>query len=161
MNLRILKKLSKRAAPLLPLLGDTRKVFHAEKNDSYVSIHGCDRKHWERLSCDHPMPGRGKIIYTPRHGGKQIVMWSPSNPLKGTAMVGAMSGYEEPEWDEQSAWESLCDLVWNHFTTWEDVTDSCGDCEWPTPTCSRDLSTPKLVFAAAQEMLFNKKGNAA
>lgn len=53
MNLRTLKKLFKRAAPWLPLLGDNREQFCAEAHNNY---HGCfigDRKHRERSRC-HP-----------------------------------------------------------------------------------------------------------
>jgi hypothetical protein len=156
MNLRILKKLSKRAAPLIALLGDSRKQFPAEKWECYVSIGACDSKHWERSHAKCPMDRRGEIKYRPSKGDDWIVMRRPLHPLKGTIMVGAMSGYYEPEWDEESAWESLCNIVWGHFTSWEDVTDSTGDCEWPTPTCTRDLSTPKLVFAAAREILADR-----
>ena len=44
MNLRTLKKLSKRAAPLLPLLGDDRKQFPAERWDNYTGLLIMDRK---------------------------------------------------------------------------------------------------------------------
>lgn len=161
MNLRILKKLSKRAAPLLPLLGDTRDQFQAKKWECYVSVGACERKHWERSRAKYPMDLRGQIKYRPRDGRDWIVLRRPSHPWKGTVMVGAMSGYYEPEWGEQSAWESLCGIVWDHFTDWTYPTDETGDAEWPHPVCTRDLSTPTLVFAAAREILGGKRRAAA
>jgi hypothetical protein len=160
LNLRILKKLSKRAASMLPLLGDDREQFKAKKCESYISISKCDWKHWERTRVPYPIDLRGDMKRRPKNGNGWIVMRRPDYPLKGTVMVGEMRGYYEPEWDEKSAWESLCDLVWDHFTEWKDVTDSTGDGELPTPTCNRDLSTTKLVLVAAHEILSQKLASA-
>ena len=153
MNLRILKKLSKRAAPLLPLLGDKREQFAAEKSENYSGTTGHDRKHWERHHALYPLYLHGDITYKPRHGEKWIVLREPSHPLKGTVMVGEISGYYEPEWSEETAWDSLRDIVYWNFTEMIDVTDSTGDAEWQHPVCKRDLSTPTLIFKAAQEIL--------
>ncbi|AJW99616.1 hypothetical protein BM43_3165 [Burkholderia gladioli] len=116
MNLRILKKLSKQAAPLLPLLGDRRKQFPAEKGECYTSTGGHDLKHWERHRVRYPF--ERDIKYRPASGEYWIVMRPPRHPLKGTVMVGSMEGYYEREWSEETAWESLCRLVCDHFTTW-------------------------------------------
>lgn len=151
MNLRILKKLSKRAAPLLPLLGETRKQFPAEKGDSYTGVCNIDWKHRERWPAKHPFERFQK--YMPKHGKHWIMFYVPAHPFKGTVMVGEMSGYYEPEWSEQTAWEALREHVYWHFTEMVDVTDSTGDAEWPHPICKRDLSTPTLVFKAAQEII--------
>lgn len=115
MNLRILKKLSKRAAPLLPLLGDGRQQFAADPDDSgYISTKVESRD-------KYPMA------------------------LKGTIMVGGMSGYYEPEWDEESAWCALRQLVHWHFIEVD------GETLKVTPT--RRLRTPSEIFKAAHEML--------
>ncbi|WP_062236991.1 hypothetical protein [Aureimonas sp. N4] len=123
MNPRILKKLSALAAPLLPLLGDTREQFRAVKGENYHSVFILDRRHWERSGC-HPSymadAGRivwraGSIAYTTR-AGHRVAMLPPSQPLKGTMMVGSVAGYYEPEWDEETAWEALCALVYAFFT---------------------------------------------
>ncbi|WP_186275820.1 hypothetical protein [Burkholderia gladioli] len=118
MNLRILKKLSKQAAPLLPLLGDRREQFPAEKGDCYTSTTGHDRKHWERMRALYPF--EGDIKCRPAQGMHWIVMREPRHPLKGTIMVGSMVGYYEREWCEETAWESLCCLVSDHYTDWNE-----------------------------------------
>lgn len=142
MNLRILKKLSKRAALLLPLLGDCRDQFPAGKDDSDTSIGGCDRKHWERLSVSHgEKPWRG-IKFKVKRAERWVVMYPPTSPLKGTVMVGEMSGYYEPEWSEQTAWEALRAAVFEDCTDWTEHGF----------TITRDLSTTRHVLAAAREL---------
>ncbi|WP_186057747.1 hypothetical protein [Burkholderia gladioli] len=121
MNLRILKKLSKHAAPLLEALGDNRDHFRAEKGDSYTSVYVGERKHWERMTVYHGGNAmRGHVKFKVKRGERWIVMWPPRHPLKGTAMVGQMEGYYEPEWEEQTAWEALRRAVSNHFTDWDE-----------------------------------------
>lgn len=142
MNLRILKKLSKRAAPLLSRLGDTRQQFPAEKEESFQHLGGHDRKHWDRARAKYPMGCRGEIKYRPRDGRDWIVMREPYHPLKGTPMIGSMVGYYEREWEEQTAWEALRHIVFNHFSTWNE--NGC--------VLLRDLSTPSLVLRAAYEL---------
>lgn len=149
MNLRILKKLSKRAAPLLPLLGDNRKQFPAEKFDSFTRVGRIDRKHWERSRVKYPMHFVGEITYRPKDGSDWIVMRQPDPPLKGTIMVGETCGYYEPEWEEQTAWESLRTIVLDHFTEWVDVH---GD-YIPEPKLTRDFYFPSQVFDAADEII--------
>ncbi|AXQ93170.1 hypothetical protein LV780_04695 [Cereibacter azotoformans] len=126
MNLRILKKLSKRAAPYLPLLGDTREQFQARSDDDYHGTLITDRKHFQRLGSIHsdPMPWlQREIITEPRcRAGTRwpfLRIYPPHHPWSGTIMVGAMSGGYEPEWDETDAWDALDDLVRCHFTDWE------------------------------------------
>ena len=84
MNLRMLKKLSARAAPYLIPLGDRREKFKAVAGDNYTGIRVTDHK--------------GEVI-------------PYAAPLKGTIMVGASYGYFEPEWEEVTAWESLVALT--------------------------------------------------
>lgn len=151
MNLRILKKLSKRAAPLLPLLGDHREQFRSEKDDNYHGLIIRARKHWERMRC-HPSHQEkcsdSAIIYTSRTGHR-ISMRTPYHPRKGTIMVGAMQGYYEPEWDEESAYGALLTAVIWHFTDYSDP-------DHLRPT--RSTRTPHEVFAAAAEMIREREG---
>jgi hypothetical protein len=42
-----------------------------------------------------------RIVYTSR-AGNRISMRHPFHPRKGTIMIGGMTGYYEPEWDEQA-----------------------------------------------------------
>lgn len=148
MNLRILKKLSKRAAPLLLLLGDTREQFraaHHRSGENYHGLIGFPRKNWERGSC-HPSYepiGHDRMKVTTR-AGRSMVLSEPCHPLKGTMMVGGMSGYYEPEWDEESAWGALDYLVRIHFTDWGAEPD-------PLPT--RSIRSVSDVFSAAADMI--------
>lgn len=152
MNLRTLKKLSKRAAPLLSQLGDDRQQFPAKKRDSYHEAFIGDRKHWERNRCHPTYQGRNgwgsprgaEIVFTTCKG-KRIVMRPPSHPRKGTMMIGAMSGYYEPEWDELDAWSALDSIVRDHFEVWSDVGEFLG--------LSRALKTPRQILAAAREII--------
>lgn len=152
MNLRTLKKLSKRAAPLLPLLGDEREQFSSRKHDNYHHEFINDCKHWDRDRCHPNYAGRNEwltqrgaeIVFTTREG-QRIVMRPPTHPRKGTVMVGAVSGYYEPEWDEQDAWSALNDIVCNHFEEWSDEGDFIG--------LTRDLRHPSQVLAAAAELV--------
>lgn len=154
MNLRILKKLSKRAAPYLPLLGDQRKQFPARKHDSYHGMLILDRTCWERGRSVHGDPIRQEEIKKPAADGKGWVwMAPPSHPLKGTMMVGGMSGYYEPEWVEECCWQALFHLVQCHFTNWDVLNDDID----AIPPLTRDLSTPTLIFRAADDMLAERR----
>ncbi len=152
MNLRTLKKLCKRAAPLLPLLGDDRKQFRAEPWENYHHAFIGDRKHWDRRNVragleprnDWTTPRGKSIVYVTRKG-HTVLIEHPSHPRKGTIMVGAVSGYYEPEWDEQCAWSALEDIVYAHFQDW----DASGNDLIQT----RSFSSVGDVFRAAHEII--------
>jgi hypothetical protein len=148
-SLRVLKKLSKRAAPLLASLGDDRKQFRAERGESYIGIVIMGRKHWERSRSVHADGLRQREIITKaRRGNGYIRVYPPSQPLKGTVMVGAVSGCYDPEWDEESAWEALEGIVSDYFTEVEYNEDGI-DRMWLT----RPLNIPADYFAAADEII--------
>lgn len=148
MNLRILKKLSKRAAPLLPLLGDRREQFAAHRDENYMATLILDRKHFQRGRSVHGDCFSEFEIKRPAKDGRGWVYAKPpSHPWPGTIMVGGMSGYYAPEWDEETAWCALTKAVFCHFTDW------CGaELNDEPPRLLRDLSTPSLIFEAAQDM---------
>ncbi|MBX8803372.1 iron-containing alcohol dehydrogenase family protein [Ochrobactrum sp. MR28] len=154
MNLRTLKKLSKRAAPLILLLGDDRQQFTATKGEDHHETFIGDRKHWDRRRCAPNYKGRNdwgisrgaEIVFTTRKGN-QVVMHTPWHPRKGTIMVGAISGYYQPEWDEKDAWSALDNIVRSHFELYSDEGDFLG--------LSRVLKTPKHILVAALEILAN------
>ena len=104
MRLRTLKKLSKLAAPiLLQHFGRAPKsMFYADKGDNY---------HGLIIRCPHK-PGRFRCDCA-------------VHPLKGTPMIGGVQGHEEPEWEEQTAWEELAKAV-----TWEGRPATMTDKEW-------------------------------
>lgn len=145
MNLRILKKLSKKAAPLLAALGDQREQFLAEPGENYHSTRIQDRTCWERSRTvwkDLPAEKRDDQFCYRSRKGAVIVLRPPSSPLKGTPMVGATSGYYEPEWEEETAWDALQARVWAEFTDWNE--------DGPTPL--RTFKGPGDILRAAQEL---------
>lgn len=156
MNLRVLKKLSKRAAPYLPLLGDARKQFVAEPFENYHGLVISAKKHWERSEAVHgdvfrAYEGAYAIAPMCRVGTRLpfIHIKPPSHPWAGTIMVGAMEGYYEPEWDEETAWGALCKMVFAEFTDWdayvrEDVSGRI---------LTRRLRTPADILRAADDMI--------
>jgi len=152
MNPRILKKLSARAAPLLPILGDHREQFRADDERNYHSVFMPCREHWERSSC-RPGHEPWNLWSTPRgmprcfvtRAGRHMVMSPPSTPLPGTIMVGAMYGGEEPEWSEETAYEALRTILSFHFSGFDHEAENLF--------CTRRLITPTEVFAAAAEAI--------
>jgi hypothetical protein len=94
-----------------------REFAHPE--EGHTSVGGCDRKHWQRLSVNHDgKPWRGNVKFKVKRAERWVVMYPPMSPLKGTVMVGEISRYYEPEWSEQTAWEALQRIVFEHFTDW-------------------------------------------
>lgn len=144
-NLRILKKLSKKAAPLLAQIGHHREhTFPAERGENYTKFIIPERKHWERSPCHPSFEGFGRDRLFRTRKGKPMVMRSPSHVRKGTIMVGGMSGYYEPEWDEETAWEMLVGSVLDHFTDYGDI---------DKPRLTRRLRTPAEILRGANEMI--------
>lgn len=160
MNLRILKKLSKRAAPYLPLLGDNRQQFPSEKDDNYHGLIIRAKKHWQRCVSVHAdafSSCEGEYVIAPkcRQGTRYpyIHVRPPSHPWPGTVMVGAMQGYYEPEWDEECAWSALHSIVTCHFTDWDAVAREDDSVAWST----RRLRTPADIFRAANDIITEKQ----
>jgi hypothetical protein len=155
MNLRILKKLSKRAAPYLERIGDTREQFKAVKDEN---LHGLIIKDMTRL--ERRPSSHGDVIDKESHVATlqpkcrqgtrypYVSLSYPYAPLKGTIMVGGVSGYEQPEWDEETAWGALSNWVWGHFFEYDPENDIAF--------YSRTFRTPSEIFAAADELLSQK-----
>ncbi|APQ14721.1 hypothetical protein BJP27_24435 (plasmid) [Pseudomonas oryzihabitans] len=156
MNLRILKKLSKRAAPHLAALGDARKQFRAEPGDNYTHTIGFERKHWDRSTIPDFTGWKDDIEYRTRKGDAVVHLSEKYiHPWAGTVMVGAMEGYYEPEWHECTAWDSLKDLVRDHYmdVDLDQVLEAeCGEGECPW-VCLRRLPTTRDVLAALPDVL--------
>lgn len=141
MNARILKKLCKRAAPLLHLLGDTREQFRTNWREhgggwGYARFDVKHIERWPRLMPDgshRTLPNKSGYI----------------RPFHGTVGIGATVGYEEPEWTDEPAYDALVHFVHGHFTQWEDWDQESDS----YPTCSRKLHHPALVFAAAHDAI--------
>ena len=137
-----LKKLSKKAAPLLKELGDSRQQFCAVRGENYMGVVIRDRKHWERMRSVSGDTFDRDIKYKPKNGNGWIRLSPPVQPRKGTPMIGGTSGYYEPEWDEETTWEALLTIVYDRFADWGD--------DGPTPT--RKFRGPGDILRAAREL---------
>lgn len=124
MNKRILKKLCKRAAPLLAEFGDTREQFRVERHDPPAWT--CPRM--DRKSLD-------------RWGGKPC-SYGFFDALKGTVGVGSMSVGEEPEWEDEPAYDALLQHLY-----WRYAVETGMRSDFGTEYSHPDLSTPAKVFA--------------
>jgi hypothetical protein len=144
MNLRTIKKLSKRASPLLRMLGDDSEHFPAEKGERYLGSVVCDRKHWELgRSTNDEIIGERMTKRPTANGDAWIWMRPPTHARKGTIMVGGMTEGQEPEWVETDAYEALCRYVFVTGSEWT------GD----GPVNSPDMSSPSKVFIAAETLI--------
>jgi hypothetical protein len=165
MNLRILKKLSKRAAPLLAALGDGRKQFPAERGENYTSCCGHDLKHWERSRYPNPYEWTGDIHIKPCSGTGTIVLSQRHmTPWPGTVMVGWTSGYYEPEWEEDDAWTLLEQGVREHWTDYRELPPETVDSmEFPDfeIVCLRRFRNPSQILNAARELVELRSKGAA
>lgn len=157
MNLRILKKLSKRAAPHMVALGFTSKQFSAERWEDYTGTTGHDRKHWDRHRVRNAMePRRGDVIKEPRQGGGCIILSEQYiHPWPGTVMLGWNVGYETPEWEEDDAWHLLKCEVRGHWEECREVPGTedesgCPEFEW---VFHRRFRNPADILRALPEVI--------
>lgn len=150
MNLRILKKLSKRVKPLIYGKSSGLEFFLADSHDNYTNTHGHDRKHWERMQSGNSECFFKKDIKIKTKNGFILMSEQYIHPWKNTEMVGWMSGYEEPEWEEETAWDRFCSNIWYKFNDYVEV-DGCNDqdgypkFEWKS---KRKLNNPSDYFKA-------------
>lgn len=157
MNLRILKKLSKRADPLLRDLRVRHPVleFFLADGDAYTNSCRHDRKHWERNSSIHSSALERHIVIK---AGKQnqhlpyIHLCEPQTPWPGTPMVGWTSGYETPEWDERTAWEELVDIILDLATEYTAVVSADGEPDVAL-TMTLRLKSPTAILRLARKQV--------
>lgn len=159
MNLRILKKLSKRAAPLLLALeeAERRKVTHfvSEKNDDgYIRYGGHDRKHWDRSPAvhDHPFNDASIVIGPRSRAGTEypfIHISPPDLAWPGTPMVGWTSGYYEPEWEEMPTWDHLVEIADNGAIQIKDGEFAWGP-KYPNPSAVLRWAEQYVLAAQAK-----------
>lgn len=110
-TLRTLKKRSKQALPILEKhfphsLGE---VFPAKRGENY---------HGMVIRCEHGAGDPSLVKDRPR-------CECTYHPLAGTPMSGGMSGYYEPEWDESTVYEVLCEVL-----RWSEKPGTMTDAEW-------------------------------
>lgn len=155
MNLRILKKLSKRAAPLLKAMGDDREQFAAERWENYTSSSGHERKHWERGNAKYPIYFSHYRYWQARKGLGNPYMHQPDHPLKGTVMLGWSTGYYEVEWEHDDAWTLLQQAVREHFEEYVEIDGSEDESGCPEMTwvCHRRFSNPSQILRAVPDVM--------
>lgn len=157
MNLRILKKLSKRA---LPYIENERHLkdclFKAESEDNYTHTGRHDRKHWKRSRSVHDELLCKRDIKTKASDGNGFILLSQQfiHPWKSTDMVGWTSGYEEPEWEEETAWECLKSLVFSETVDWVAIPGTEDECGCPDHKLvySRKLNNPRDYLKAIRDL---------
>ena len=111
MNLRILKKKSKQALRYLGHYELQGKVFEAERGGNYHGmIVRCNHR---RKPLEFANNKRGRCDFCDYH------------PLHGTPMTGEVRGYYEPEWEERTAYEELCNRI-----QWGDRPAIMSDDDW-------------------------------
>lgn len=151
MNLRILKKLSKRALPLAKEAGILRdqELFPAYKGECLVTLRKPDRKSLDRMRVrEHGFVG---FRYVPGKSGEfYIALCNHPAALKGTPMAGTMTGYYEPEWEEEPVWDQLRAWTYCQMTNWR--------ADPPELECRRPKN-PSQILAKARELLKEVEGN--
>lgn len=137
MNPRILKKLTRKAEPIIISLG---------------LIKGLERVVAGPVDGDIENTVRVDRKYRWRYRGGKISAYFTQLP--GTVGYGGMSGYYEPEWWDMCAWSMLKEFVFDSFSDW-DKPDESG---WPENKCPRKLKrNPAAILRYARQM----KGGAA
>ncbi len=156
MNLRILKKLSKRAAPLLVALGNKDQQFPADRWDGHTSSTGHERKHWKRGNSRSRIDFHGYVYWQARNGLGHSYMRQPNRPWKGTIMLGWTVGHETPEWEEDDAGTLLVREVEGHFTEMIEVEADEDDPDWfgpdHMPRLTRSFPNPSAILRAVPDV---------
>ena len=109
MNPRILKKFCKRAAPLLPLLGEDGEHFKVGGLEGYMPA-------WR-----YPVwgPVGEKTFQSVSHSTRCRVLKTWITPLKGTIGIGWRSGEDGSDWADKSAYEALSDAIRKKIADWK------------------------------------------
>nr|WP_314523042.1 hypothetical protein [uncultured Acinetobacter sp.] len=162
MNLRILKKLSKRVAPLVAdLIKDPEALFKADAGYNYTKTGGHDRKHWERNHSIHGELISKRDIKTKSKNGEGYVLLSQRyiHPWKNTEMVGWESGYFETEWDEETTWDYFRIFVFEEVGSYEAISgtedeDGFPNLDW---VLSKKLNNPSDYFKAFLDLKNQKE----
>jgi len=128
-NLRILKKLSKKAAPLLIELGYDRESIVAEE-EGCVDVVINDQNDWRRL-----------VYWAP--------LSEPMDTLRNTMTVWHVDYWGEG--DQVTAWCELSTLVFYHYADWESAKHSPDG--MPSPELTIKLRNPADVLNAARRMV--------
>ena len=162
MNLRILKKLSKRVAPVVAaIVKDQDAFFKADAGDNFTNTGRHDRKHWERTRSVHDDLFFKQDIKTKAFDGNGYICLSRQfiHPWKNTDMIGWMVGYYEPEWEEETVWDYFKGYVFQSFTSYKEIPDTRD--EFGTPdielVLERKLSNPSSYLNAFLELQMKKE----
>lgn len=132
MNPRILKKLTKKAEPIIVALGLTKHYERCVSGPDFEIETYCqvDRKY--RWRC--------------RDGSVSRYF----NQLPGTVGYGRVRGYDEPEWSDNCCWSILKHYVFESFTDWDNFHGE----GWPKNHCPRKLKrNPAEILKYARSLV--------
>lgn len=158
MNLRILKKLSKRAAPIVAELVKNQHydLFKAVCGENFTNTYRHDRKHWERSYSRHGESCFQRDIKLKPRNGEGYILLSQQylHPWANTEMIGWTYGYETPEWEEETTWDSFTTYVFNGVGRYEPIPNTeneegFSDHRW---VLKRKLKNPSDYFKAFSEL---------
>lgn len=137
MNPRILKKLTRKAEPIIIALGLTKGLERVESGPD-GDVETCctvDRKH--------------------RWRSRNVAFSHHFNQMHGTVGYGCVSGYDEPEWDDDCCWSILAGYVFESFTDWENYNGEDGG---PKNHCPHKLKrNTAAILKYSRELAFAKR----
>ena len=162
MNPRILKKLSKRAEQLLPLIYPREKITRIGKEDAqdcHAFIPCKDRRYWERSPCHNRYQPRNDSL-SPAYRERKIkkvdgnfeILRPPSVPLKNTPIIVFES---EEDYSIDYLWLYLKDVVQNHFT---DYSGACKENGY-MPRITKTFKSASDYLKGAREIIASKQHN--
>lgn len=135
MNPRIFKKFTKAAAVEIERLGFNRLQERVEAVKNKIDPPEVTLQYkWERKSLERLPNG----------------LFGSPLLLSGTIGYGGVSGYYEPEWNDEDALSSLTKHVFDTFTDWTIITD--GPELPPNNTPKRLVSSPRHLLAHVRQL---------
>lgn len=159
MNQRILKKLAKKAVPVIKALKKANlcNIEIGEPDYDGVPIGGCfkfDRKHFERnrALCERYEFDRENVLAVKvRNSDSKYPFIRLSSPFETWPQVPFHSWrccWDVPEYDAEDLWSVLVKQVESHFH--QPIYHENGDMDWGYLP---NISNPRRVFKLAQKML--------
>ncbi len=84
--------------------------------------------------------------------------WHENEVLPGTWGFGRVSGYYDPEWDDENAFDHLRDMLWDHFTVWDEPST---ELRFVFPAGVRGLRNWRDVLQAGELVALEAEANRA
>lgn len=159
MNLRILKKLARKARPLVIAIAEKEKrtvaIFEGFDDETPVGSAGkFERKHFDRSATRHVgssvvgVPDSCGLLLLAKKADRKcpyIRLRSPWGALNGTPGHEWRCCYEVPEYDCEDLYSFLLSLVREHYTDFSE--------HGMTVHFRPNLSNPTRVFKLAKQMI--------